>query len=406
MKALTNPYTPNAGAEPLAVVGRDELLEAFDLLLARLDTGRTEQSMIVTGLRGVGKTVLLGQFRTKALERDWVVVEVEVSKNDEREFRRDIASRLRTALYELCPMSKWTSRFRHAAAVLKSFTVSVDPAGTWTAGLGVEAAVGYADHANLAWDLTDTLIALGEATSERGRGIVLLLDEIQFLDKRQLEAVIEALHKIVQRKLPITLVGAGLPQVAELAGDAKSYAERLFRFPSIGNLSVRDAELALEQPAQDEGASYSKDALRAAIEVTGGYPYFLQELGYATWTVADGPTIEANDVAEAVPSYEGKLDQSFFRVRLDRTSELERAYLRAMSQLGAEPQKAADVASLMGRDSTNVAPTRASLISMGLLYTPTHGYAAFTVPHFDKFILRAIPELVVPPQRHRRKPRT
>ncbi|MFZ2013400.1 MAG: ATP-binding protein [Nocardioides sp.] len=401
MKAITNPYTPNAGAEPQAVVGRDDQLESFDLLLARIEAGRTEQSMIITGLRGVGKTVLLGQFRTKALAQEWVVVELEVSKHDDDEFRRDVATRLRSALFELSPKAKWTDRFMHAAAVLKSFTVSVDAAGSWSAGLDVEAAEGFADHANLALDLTDLFVAVGEAASERRRGVVLLFDEVQFLGKQQLEALIEALHKVVQRKLPITLVGAGLPQIAELAGDAKSYAERLFKFPAIGNLSPEDAQAALCRPAEDEGASYSDAALEEAVKITGGYPYFLQELGYAVWTIAAGPEITLEEIEMAVPSYEAKLDESFFRVRLDRATELQRAYLRAMAQLGPDPQKASDVAEVMGRTSQNLAPTRAELINMGLLYTPEHGYAAFTVPHFDKFVLRAIPDLVVPELRRR-----
>ena len=404
MEALTNPYTPNAGAEPQAVVGRDDQLSSFDLLLARIESGRTEQSMIITGLRGVGKTVLLGQFRSKALSRNWVVVEMEVSKNDELAFRRDMATRLRSALFALSPKAKWTHRFTHAASVLKSFTVSVDARGTWTVGLDVEAAEGYADHADLALDLTDVFIAVGEAASERGRGVVLLFDEIQFLSKPQLEAVIEALHKVVQRKLPITLVGAGLPQIAELAGDAKSYAERLFKFPRIGNLSPDDAKAALVRPAADEGVTFADDALDEAVAISGGYPYFVQELGYAVWTVAEGPVVSLDDVQTTVPGYEAKLDESFFRVRLDRATELQRAYLRAMAQLGPEPQKASDVAEVMGRTSQNLAPTRAELINMGLLYTPEHGYAAFTVPHFDRFLLRAIPELVVPELR-RRKPR-
>lgn len=402
VKALTNPYTPNAGAEPQAVVGRDDQLEWFDLLLARIEAGRTEQSMIITGLRGVGKTVLLGQFRTKALAREWVAVELEVSKNDEAEFRRDVASRLRTALFELSPRAKWTDRFQHAAAVLKSFTISVDAAGNWSAGLDVEPAEGFADHANLALDLTDVLLAIGQAAAERERGVVLLFDEVQFLTKIQLEAVIEALHKMVQRKLPITMVGAGLPQIAELAGDAKSYAERLFKFPAIGNLAADDAREALSRPANDEGVTYSDAALDAAVSITEGYPYFLQELGYAVWTVAEGPQISLDDIRVTVPSYEAKLDESFFRVRLDRSTELQRAYLRAMAQLGPQPHKASDVAEVMGRTSQNLAPTRAELINMGLLYTPEHGYAAFTVPQFDKFVLRAIPQLVVPELRRRR----
>lgn len=405
MHPLNNPYTPNAGAEPQAVVGRDGQLDSFDLLLARIEAGRTEQSMIITGLRGVGKTVLLGRFRVKALEREWVVIELEVSKNDESAFRRDVGSKVRTALLQLSPKAKWTERFKHAAAVLKSFTVSVDESGKWTAGIDVGAAEGYADHANLALDLTDVFLAVGEAAAERSRGVVLLFDEVQFLSRDQLEAVIEALHKMVQRKLPITLVGAGLPQIAELAGDAKSYAERLFRFPRIDSLAPDDAKLALSRPADDEGVNFSEDALDEAVRITGGYPYFVQELGYAVWTVAAGPTVTRSDVLTAVPAYEAKLDESFFRVRLDRATELQRAYLRAMAQLGPEPQKAADVAAVMGRTSENLGPTRGELINIGLLYTPQHGYAAFTVPHFDRYMLRAIPELVVPELR-RRKPRS
>jgi hypothetical protein len=401
VRPLTNPYTPNAGAEPEAVVGRDDQLEWFDLLLARLARGRTEQSMIITGLRGVGKTVLLGQFRSKALAQEWVVIEQEVSKHDDLDFRRDMSSRLRAALLELSPRARWSDRFQHAASVLQSFTLGVDQAGGWSAGLDVQAAEGFADHGNLAMDLTDVLLALGEAARERERGVVLLLDEVQFLSRPQLEALIQALHKMVQRKLPITMVGAGLPQIAELAGDAKSYAERLFKFPEIGDLADADARAALTRPAHEEGVTYAGGALDRAVDITGGYPYFIQELGYAVWTVARGPEVTEDDVLAAVPAYEAKLDASFFRVRLDRTTDLQRAYLRAMAQLGPAAQKASDVGDVMGRPSTNLGPTRAELINMGLLWTPQHGYAAFTVPHFDRFLLRAIPRLEVPPRRPR-----
>ncbi len=403
MDPLANPYTPNAGAEPTAVVGRDDQLQSFDLLLGRIERGRSEQSMIITGLRGVGKTVLLGQFRSKALTKKWVVVELEVSKNDESHFRRTLASKLRTALHELAPRARWSDRVKHAAGVLKSFTVNLDAQGNWSAGIDVDAVAGFGDHDNLSLDLTDVLVAVGDAASDNKRGVILLLDEVQFLSRPQLEAVIEAMHKIVQRKLPITLVGAGLPQIAELAGDAKSYAERLFKFPAIGNLEAQDARAALQEPASQEGASFSDDALDEAIRVTSGYPYFLQELGYAVWTLAAGPTISLEDVHDAIPDYEAKLDESFFRVRLDRTTELQRAYLRAMAQLGPQPHKAADVAELMGRTSQNLAPTRAELINMGLLYTPEHGYAAFTVPQFDQFLLRAVPVLSVPELRRRNR---
>lgn len=401
MKALTNPYTPNAGAQPLALVGRDDEVQSFEVLLARIEKGRSEQSMIVTGLRGVGKTVLLALLRRKALARDWVVVEIEVRKHDDSEFRRDLAVQLRSALLELSPKIRWTDRMRHAASVLKSFTLSVDTTGKWSAGLDVEAAEGVGDHGDLSLDLTDLFLAVGQAAQEHEKGVVLLLDEVQFLKPSQWEALIQALHKVVQRNLPITMVGAGLPHSAELAGDAKSYAERLFTFPRLGYLSASDAKQALSLPAGEELVSFTSEALDRAVAITGGYPYFIQELGYAVWTVADGPVITEADVLAAEPTYEAKLDASFFRVRLDRATELQRAYLRAMAELGSAPQKAADVAAVMGRASTNLGPTRAELINMGLLYTPEHGYAAFTVPHFDRFLLRAIPVLDVPPPRAR-----
>lgn len=405
MDPLANPCTPNAGAEPQAMVGRDDQLALFDLLLGRLARGRPEQSMIITGLRGVGKTVLLGRFRARALEARWVAGEREVRKNDDAAFRREIAAKLRTCLLQLSPRQRWSDRLKHAAKVLKSFTLTIDSTGVWTAGFDVDAAEGVADHDDLSLDLTDVFVAIGEAASECARGVLLLFDEVQFLGRSQLEAVIQALHKVVQRKLPVTMVATGLPQIAELAGDAKSYAERLFKFSAIGNLSSEDAQAALQRPAQQEGASFSDGALTRAVEITGGYPYFLQELGYAVSTIADDSLITEGDIELCLPSYESKLDESFFRVRIDRVSALQRAYLHAMAGLGSTPQKAADVAEAMKRTSQNLAPTRAELINMGLLYTPEHGYAAFTVPHFDRFLLRAIPKLDVPPLRKRRTTR-
>jgi hypothetical protein len=251
-------------------------------------------------------------------------------------------------------------------------------------------------------DLTDVLVAIGEAAAEEGKGVVVLIDEVQFLAATQLEALIQAIHKTVQRTLPVTFVGAGLPQIAELAGDAKSYAERLFTFPKIDSLEGDDARKALTEPAASEGVMYEPDAIALAMEITRGYPYFIQELGYQVWTVAQSSPISRNDVALAKEAYEAKLDSSFFRVRLDRATPLQTAYMRAMAQLGPEPQKAADVARLLERDSTQLGPTRAELIEMGLLYTPEHGYAAFTVPDFDKFMMRAVPRLDVPPVQRRR----
>lgn len=403
MDSIRNPYTPNAGASPEIIVGRDEHKRAFDMLLQRLQRGRTEQSMIMTGLRGVGKTVLLNEFGEMARAAHWEVLEIEASKHSDVHFRQTIASLLKGALLRLSPRARWSDIGQRAAQVVTSFAATVDQQGTWSLSWDVEAAEGLADHGNLAMDLTDVFVAVGEAARERQRGVALLIDEVQFLSAVQLEALIQGVHKTVQKKLPLTFVGAGLPQIAELAGDAKSYAERLFKFPKIDSLSESEAEQALLEPAQTEGVVFDRGALDLARSITKGYPYFIQELGYQVWEIAEGPTLTREDVEQAREVYETKLDSSFFRVRLDRATPLQTAYMRAMAELGPDAQKASDVARVMGRESTQLGPTRAELIDMGLLYTPEHGYAAFTVPDFDKFMLRAVPSLNVPPVQKRSK---
>ena len=403
MDSIDNPYTPNAGASPEVLIGRENQIGDFRVLLQRLGRGRSEQSMIVTGLRGVGKTVLLNQFREIAADSHWEVVEFEASKYDDNRFRQAMFSQLKAALLRLSPRTRWTERGQRAAEVLSSFGVAVDGQGTWSLSWDIPPAEGLADHGDLGLDLTDVLVAIGEAAAERKQGLVLLIDEVQFLRTSQLEALIQAIHKTVQRKLPVTFVGAGLPQIAELAGDAKSYAERLFKFPKIDSLEGDDARKALTEPAAGEGAVYDSDAVDLAIEITRGYPYFIQELGYQVWTVATANRIHLEDVQMAREAYDAKLDSSFFRVRLDRATPLQTAYMRAMAELGPRAQKASDVARIMGRESTQLGPTRAELIEMGLLYTPEHGYAAFTVPDFDQFILRAVPVLEVPPMQTRRR---
>lgn len=396
MDPLANPYTPNAGAQPPAIVGRDDQLALFDLLLARLRRGRTEQSMIITGLRGVGKTVLLNAFRDKALSNDWVVVEMEAEKHDESSFREQLFYKFKAALYELAPRKKWGARLNRAAAILSSFGLTFDAAGTITVGMDVEPLEGRGDTEILSLDLSEVMVALGEAAKEANRGLVLLIDEIQFLSAQQLEALIMAIHKTVQRSLPITLVGAGLPQIAELAGDAKSYAERLFKFIDIGSLNEAESSRALEEPAEDEGARFEPEALSLAVKSTEGYPYFLQELGSSIWATAQESPFSVADVEEALVQYNAKLDASFFRVRLDRATPLQAAYLRAMAECGPGPHSASEVAQVMKRTSSSLGPTRAQLVSMGLLFTPQFGYAQFTVPHFEKFMLRAMPVLTIP----------
>ncbi|MDQ0647304.1 hypothetical protein QFZ53_001500 [Microbacterium natoriense] len=402
MDPLENPYTPNAGATPPVLLGRDDQLAKFELLLARLERGRTEQSMIITGLRGVGKTSLLSEFRKKAESREWAVVEIEVSKHSDLDFRKQLTHQMRRALLSLSPKARWGDRARNAAGVLKSFSVSFDPTGAITAGFDVDPVEGRGDSGALDIDLTDLFVAVGEAAQEKRKGVLLLLDEVQFLSRPQLEALVMALHKTVQRALPITMVAAGLPQIAELTGEAKSYSERLFTFPAIDRLSEADAAAALTEPAEEQSLKYEEAAVNAAYDLTGGYPFFIQELGYAIWPLAEIQGVTQADVDNAEGIFIEKLDSSFFRVRLDRTTELEQAYLRAMAQLGPDPQPAAQVAALLGRTSEQCGPARSTLIEKGLLYTPNYGFAAFTVPHFDRYMLRAVPELVVPPIRARR----
>ena len=403
MDNINNPYTPNAGAAPEVLIGRDGQTEAFSILLQRLKRGRTEQSMIMTGLRGVGKTVLLNRFAELAELAGWESIELEASKHDETAFRQSIFSKFRAALLHISPRRRWSERARHAAEVLSSFVLSIDQSGTFSVTWDVDPSEGYGDHGDLGLDLTDVFLAVGEVAKEKGTGIVLLIDEVQFLTTVQLESLIQAVHKSVQKKLPITFVGAGLPQIAELAGDAKSYAERLFKFPRIDSLTPEEARKHLWDPQKPENVPYDEDAVDLAVSLTHGYPYFIQELGYQAWIVASGNHITAEDISTAKDAYEAKLDGSFFRVRLDRATPLQTAYMRAMAELGSEPQKAADVASLMKRESSQVAPIRSQLIDMGLLYTPQHGYAAFTVPDFDKFMMRAVPRLEVPEIQHRRR---
>lgn len=387
--ARANPYTPNAGARPPALVGRDGELEAFDVLLARLRRGVAEQSMIITGLRGVGKTVLLGEFERRAKSVGWATVDAEISSD--APFGPRMSQLGRRALLELSPPSRWRERLARAAGVLKSFSISVSSDGTVSGSFDVEAIEGAADSGDLNEDLTDLLVAIGEAAQEQDVGVVFLLDELQLLSRREFEALIQALHKVVQRQLPLTMVGAGLPQLPRLAAEAKSYAERLFRFPVIGALPPLMAAEALTLPANELGVSFDERAIDAVVVYTGGYPYFIQEYGKALWDQAEGSPISAVEAVEAQAIVEAKLDSSFFRVRIERATPPEIAYLRAMAELGAEPQRAVDVARVLGRASSVVGKTRSRLIEKGLLYSPAYGLAAFTVPQFDRFLRRTFP---------------
>lgn len=391
MDPRKNPYAPGAGTKPPVLVGRDKQIESFDILLERLENGYVEQSMIITGLRGVGKTVLLDVFREKAEARDWATVEWEVEKN--AAFAPKMAAHVRRALLQIAPKAKWTDRVLRAASILKSFTVTFNPDGAMTAGLDIDALAGSGDSGELSEDLSDLFVAIGEAAQDRGVGVVFLVDEIQFLRPPELEALIVALHKCTRRSLPITLVGAGLPQIPRLAGEAKSYSERLFRFPQIGELDASDARDALVLPAAELDVEFGSAAVDFMVAYTQGYPFFLQEYGRIVWDETSASPVTLDDVRSVLPLVEAGLDESFFRVRAERTTELELRYLYAMAELGPKPQRASEVARCIQRTVEQAGPIRSRLIDKGLLYTPGHGYAAFTVPQFDRYMLRCHSEL-------------
>ncbi|MDE3070549.1 MAG: ATP-binding protein [Acidobacteriota bacterium] len=387
MDPIRNPYTPGAGSRPPALTGRDSELEAFRVLLARLALGRPEKSMLITGLRGVGKTVLLNTFEAIAEEQGFRTAKAEITH--ETDFRPLIARLARRALLAISPARRMKQRARRAAAVFKAFTLRT-PEGL-ELGIDVEALVGQADSGELGEDLSDLFQALGEAAQEHKTGVVFLLDEIQFLARPELEALIAALHQVSQRELPLTLTGAGLPQLPALTGAAKSYAERLFRFPSIDRLDPQAGRAALELPAEQEGVSFQGKATDRILELTDGYPYFLQEYGKHAWNAAAGPTINIADVRRAHDLVQLELDESFFRVRIGRATRAELDYLAAMAGLGQGPYRSGEIATALGRPGPeSVAPTRARLIEKGLIYSPAYGLNEFTVPHFDTYLRRTV----------------
>ncbi len=388
MDPIRNPYAPGAGSRPPVLTGRDDELQAFRVLLERLRRGRPEKSLIITGLRGVGKTVLLNTFGSIAEEAKFATAFTEITH--ETEFRPLMARLIRRTLLSLSPVDRMKERALRAAAVFKAFTLKL-PEGP-EISVDVEAALGRGDSGDLGEDLADLFVAVGRAAAEHDSGVVLLLDEIQFLERSELEALIAALHRTAQQALPVTLVGAGLPQIPELTGAAKSYSERLFNFPRIGSLSQKAARKALVLPAEEEDVQYEEDALEEIIRFTEGYPYLLQEFGRHIWNVSAGPTIRLQDALDARQAVQLQLDENFFRVRVARCTKAELEYLRAMAALGDAPYRSGDIAAKLGRPGPqNVAPIRSRLIEKGLIFSPSHGLNEFTVPHFADFIRRNPP---------------
>ena len=392
MDPVRNPYSPGAGTRPPALVGRDVQIEAMDVALQRLLLGRDGRSQMLTGLRGVGKTVMLNEYEILAESRGFFHEHVEVSEDG------DLASRLaaafRRVLLAMDARKRIGDRVVRALGVLKAFSLKL-PGGP-EISIDVDAVFGPADSGDLATDLSGLFVELGEVARDNGTGVLITIDELHYVSLPVLEALVMGLQRAAQLQLPISVVGAGLPSLAILTGEAKSYAERMFTFPVVGSLLPEQAREALTVPAIDEGVNWDDAALDEVLRITSGYPYFLQEFGKQAWNVAQGPDrITAEDVRLSIPVATAELDDGFFRVRTGRTTDAERLYLRAIAEVGPGPVRSGEVAKLLKKSPTSLGPTRDGLIKKALCYSPRYGEIDFTVPMFDTFMKRWIPELPV-----------
>ncbi len=390
MDRFTNPYSPGAGTPPPALIGRDALIEGFEFALRRALDGRPGKSYMTVGLRGVGKTVLLNRFVMIASGLGMKVGFLEVPEPGG--FRGLLSIRLRKILLELQsrPVRDAVGRLvARALGVLRSFTLQLPDGLSFS--LGVESLAGHADSGILSEDLTDVMVAVGEAARACESGLVLAVDEAQYLSEVELAAVVTAIHRTTQLSLPVVLVGAGLPQLPRLVGEAKSHSERLFEFPVVDSLVASDATEAIVRPAREKGVEFEPAAIDVILEASRGYPYFLQEWGFHVWNGSPDSPITGADVRSVRSGVITALDNNFFRVRLDRLTPKEGEYLRAMAELGPGPHRSGDIAAQLGLNSESVAPRRANLISKGMIYSPAHGDTAFTVPLFDEFLRRSMP---------------
>ncbi len=395
MERLKNPFSPGAGTQPPELAGRETIIEHAEIALARIKARRPEKSMLMIGLRGVGKTVLLNRVQELAERQGYEALMIEA--REDKPLPLLLLPYLRQVLIKLDRGQNVSTKVKRGLAVLKSFLNGVKiTISDVEIGLDIDPETGTADSGDLEVDLAEMFIALGEAALDRNTAIAVIIDELQYLSEKELSSLIMAMHKVSQKQLPIILVGAGLPQLVANAGHSKSYAERLFDYPEVGPLPEYAAYKALQEPVKTEGVYFTDDALHEIVKLTKGYPYFLQEWGYQCWNLAASSPISLDIVHQATQESIRKLDQSFFRVRFDRLTPREKDYLRALSELGADPQRSGDIASLLGVRSESVAPLRNGLIRKGMIYSPAHGDTAFTVPLFDQFMKRIMPEMPTP----------
>ena len=391
MDPVHNPFAPGAGCSPPELAGRSAILRDVGIRLKRLRLGRPAKSVMLVGLRGVGKTVLLDQIRRDAESTGIHTVRIEAPEH--RSLPALLAPSLRLALLHL---SKKESARDHAIRGLRALAGFVSKLKVTFAdievGLDYDPEPGLADNGDLEGDLTTLLQQVGEAARAAGTAVVLFIDELQYVEEPQMAALISALHRCSQDRLPVTVVGAGLPQLRGRMGEAKSYAERLFDFPEIGPLNPTDASDAIVRPIRNEGADIEGNAVSVILDRTQGYPYFLQEWGKHAWDIAAESPIREQDVLSASDEAVAALDESFFRVRFDRLTPTEKKYLRAMAELGPGPHRSGDIAEQLQRSVNSLGPARASLIAKGMIWSPTHGDTAFTVPLFDQFLKRIMPQ--------------
>lgn len=378
-----NPYTPGAGVIPNYLAGRDELIKKATEILQAVNSGMYAKSLMFYGLRGVGKTVLLNVIQEKADELDISYEHLEVSENDD--FKEVIGIILRKLLVDLSYLDKAKESAIKVLGTLKAFSISylgVD------FGIDTDILKGKADTGHFQNDLTELFVQIGQVAKKADKCLVIFIDEVQYLKSDDFEALIAALHRVSQKRLPVYIVGAGLPKVAKLAGDTKSYAERLFDYIKIDSLDELDAEKALVEPAKTQGKSFSSDAIRRVTNETEGYPYFIQEFGLDIWENSNQNEITVENVESAYEKFIKKLDDGFFNVRYERATEGEKSYLKAMGILGKGPYETPRVLKNLGKEASQVSAVRSSLIDKGLIYAPNHGKIAFTVPHFEKFLSR------------------
>ncbi len=395
MDPIKNPFSPGAGSPPPELVGRDPDLEQARILLGRIQQKKSEKSMLLTGLRGVGKTVLLKEIQRLAKDSGYRTIFIEAQEN--KPLGSLIIPYLRSLLFDLNRMAGISAKVRRALAVLRSFIGAVQlTIRDLTISIDIDPEEGTADSGDLEIDLPDLLIAIGEAAEDRRCSVAVFIDEIQYFSQKELGSLIVAMHRVQQHRLPIVLFAAGLPILPSLAGEAKSYSERLFNFPDIGALSFEDAAKALQEPAQAAGVMFQPPALEEIYRLTKGYPYFLQEWGYQAWNLALTSPITLEVVQAATEVVISRLDKNFFRVRFERLTPNEKFFLRAMAELGPGVHRIGEIADLLIIKPTSLSPVRADLIRKGMIYSPAYGEIAFTVPLFDRFMIRAIPELKLP----------